>query len=271
MMTPYEEKTPVIHFAQLALDCYNDPNDDNIRKYFNKLWVKVDQWPRKNDFKLTTQVNGTVDYDIYTGLYAAFYVNSFTGVGVIAIRGTSSLLDGIADEDYAFDKFNYQFSEAKNYAEIIKSSHTWSALKKKYICGHSLGGIVAKVIAPMIGFDAIAFNSPGVKEYLKKRHPFYAKKSSANQRIVTYCAKGDTIGNFRHDNDFEPYVFIDVNHGQKLDDKIDRLATLPSLIKESFIEKKDGEIHMRTPMTYHSMKYMYTALKTDNIHKNDRI
>ena len=278
MLTKYEDKIPIIYFAQMALDCYNDPKDDDVRdNEFNRLWRKVDQWPRADDYKLTTDVNGSVDYDMYTGFYAAFYVNTATGVGIIAIRGTSdttNFTDYWADVNYTFDKAIEQYDEALEFVKMIKNSFQWSALKMKYVCGHSLGGIIAKMIAPRTGLNTIAFNSPGVKQYLKEKKPQFAIKTFSGQRIITYCAKGDTIGNFRSDNDFEPYKFVDVLGGAKIPDKDSRLSRLPELIIDSFIEEKsENKKHkFRTPMTYHSMIKLYEALKKkDSIYRNDRI
>ena len=282
-MERFEDKTKVTNFAQLALDCYNDPKDDDVRNNeFNRLWRKVDQWPRKDDYKLTTDVNGSVDYDMYTGFYAAFYVNTATGVGAIAIRGTSmttNFTDYIADGDYVFDKVVDQYDEALKFVKLIQNSFQWSALKKKYVCGHSLGGILAKMIAPRTGLDTIAFNSPGVVQYLKKRKlpyiraPFSDARCSIPQRqtIITYCANGCPIGNLRHDNDVGPYKWLPVLGEKRIPDQDDRIKNvvgndaLAALFPSEFVKTALSNL-----LDYHKMGDMYAALKKSN-YSNDRI
>ena len=273
-MLRFEDKTKVTDFAQLALDCYNDPKDDDVRNNeFNKLWRKVDQWPRTDDYKLTTDVNGSVDYDMYTGFYAAFYVNTATGVGAIAIRGTSNttnLTDYLADADYVFDKAVEQYDEALKFVKLIQNAFQWSALKKKYVCGHSLGGILAKMIAPRTGLDTIAFNSPGVVQYLKHRNLPYTKSNfndssssiSRKQTIITYCANGCPIGNLRHDNDVGSYKWVSVKGEERIPDQHDRIYD------KVFINAAiDAGI---TLTKYHKMGDLYKVLKTSE-YKNDRI
>ena len=110
------------------------------------------------------------DCDEKNGFYAAFYKNFTTGIGVLVIRGTDSLHDGLADAEYVMNVATSQYKEAKTFWHIMKDHYLFSDVKKMYLCGHSLGGIVAKMIAPMTGLDTIAFNSRDVKVYLINRH-----------------------------------------------------------------------------------------------------
>ena len=222
----YLDRPLVVELAQLALDAYNSPTEDNLRQNeFNQIWAKVDEWPRKDDFTRTVGVGKTTDYDQYTGFYASFYENIATGVGVIAIRGTDSTLDDIVDIEYVSNKAFAQYEEAISFFHTVKNHYLFSGIQKIYVCGHSLGGILAKMVAPITGYDTIAFNSPGVREYLDLRHlpthysgikatPY--KDAFDRQQIITYCARADTIGNLRHDNDLGSYKFVDVKGGQQI-------------------------------------------------------
>ncbi len=240
-MVHFFDRSLVVEFAQLALDVYNNPNDNKLRETeFNQFWKRIGEWPRPDDVARTTRVISTVnprepgltshqhviktDYDCHTGFYAALYENFSTKVGVIVIRGTDPavFLDLVADYNYVMNKVVTQYEEAIGFTHMIRNHYALSGMKKIYVCGHSLGGIVAKMIAPLTGFDTIAFNSPGVMEYLVKRHlPSHCLKARKvpykdafdEQKIITYCAKGDPIGNLRHDNDLGPYKFVDVLGG----------------------------------------------------------
>lgn len=277
MVVPFSEKIPVIHFAQLALDCYNDPGDDDLRNNFNKLWVRVDEWPRKSSFHHsylnvgpggTTHgtMNDNYEADPKTGFYASLYKNILNGVGVIAIRGTSSVLDDITDGEYVFDKVTDQYSEALEFVARVKRNQRFKDLKRFYVCGHSLGGIIGKMIAPRTELSTIAFNSPGVREYLIKRNlPSFLKHPFLEQKVVTYCANGDPIGNLRHDNDVGSYKFVDVLGGEKIPDDHDRLNDL-TFIKDVIFDKG---VHFKF-LKYHGMGDMYKAIKRSQF-KNDKI
>jgi hypothetical protein len=347
-----KDKPTVLDFAQLALDVYNDPHDDNLRdtklnKSWNNNWIKVDTWPRQNDYALRGSYARSLhdkikflnslkskmnindqefqkeydiellkreeikhDYDDKTGLYAAFYVNKITAVGVVALRGTAapySLTLG-ADTNYVFNSPLKQYEEAKEFVNLIKKT---AGSPKIYVCGHSLGGILAKMIAPVSGLNTIAFNSPGVKEFLSSHKSYIdiwhkivlsvtadlalktmsadirstifdsverilnknegkniqahhlPNKLSSGQRVVTYCAKADPIGNLRNDNDFEPYKWLDVLGGEKIPEAHDRLFDVEFML-DSIYRKNEGVILTR----YHGMKDMYKAIQNTDL-KND--
>ena len=116
----YIDKPLVSDFAQLALDVYNDFGDNDLRQNeFNKSWIKIDQWPRKNDYVLNHQ---EVDYDINTGFYAAFYINQVTGVAVLSIRGTvfSETGDVANDGNFLLNSGLSQFPEAKQLFFLLR-------------------------------------------------------------------------------------------------------------------------------------------------------
>ncbi len=295
----YFSKVSVLDFARLALDVYHDPKDrELLRKEFNPLWQKIDEWPRKAVFQHsflnvgpggTThgKMNGSRETDPKTGFYASFYRNMATDVGVLVIRGTDSIMDGIEDYHYATNLHVDQYAQASTFWHIIKDYYLITDAKKLYICGHSLGGIIAKMIAPITGADTIAFNSSGVTEYLKNNH-LQCQRASYDQVVVTYCANGDPVGNLNHVGDISEYRFLSVLGEEKMSDLFDKIE--PNQIENSIQKMKQGlynhskkeiieaynslpeydQLAITNKMKYHSMNIMYKALK-DSIYKNNYI
>ena len=294
-MERFEDKVKVIDFAQMAMDCYNSSKDDEFRKGFNELWRKVDQYP-KNSWGMARDIGkpSTADEDQKTGFYSNFYINTSTNVGVMAIRGTDSLVDQIVDVTYVLDKSIEQYDQALSYFGYLQKR--FSNVKKFYVCGHSLGGIVSKMIFPKTKVNTIAFNSPGVVEYLNKMHKPCTKSASSDAMCMpildpmalTFCANGCPIGNLRHDNDVGPYKWLPVQGEARIPDSVDRIGGTD--FTNSVIDIIDGEIHgdkhlidqglnempefvkvaFENKLKYHSMRDMYTSLINSN-YKNDRI
>lgn len=250
----------VTEFAQLSLDVYNDPKNDSLRRdSFSKLWVRIQEWPRKEERTVTISnpriaprtVLSDHDYDEASGFYAALYKHILTGIGVLAIRGTdaSVLPDIVADYDYIMNKVTAQYEQVMRFWFSIRHFTGLRKINKLYVTGHSLGGIIAKMISPITGCDTIAFNSPGVREYLQRRElPTY--KRTIEQKIITYCARADPIGNLRHDNDLGKYMWVDVKGGEKIPDSEDRLNSWEFL--------RDCKVGTE----YHGMADMFKALKS---------
>ena len=101
-----ENMVKASELAQLALDVYNDPDDNDLRKNsFNKCWIKMDSWPKSLGLSMNSisraqkaPPNGKNDQDRFSGFFSQYYLNNITGVGVIAIRGTDSFLDFLEAE-----------------------------------------------------------------------------------------------------------------------------------------------------------------------------
>lgn len=150
------------------------------------------------------------------------------------------------------DKVTSQYDEALCFWFSIHNYVKLRKISKLYVTGHSLGGIIAKMISPLTGCDTIAFNSPGVREYLQRRK-LPAHKRTATQTIITFCAKADPIGNLRHDNDLGPYRWVDVEGGKQIPESEDRLKSL------TYLED------CRVGVKYHGMLEMYKALKNERV------
>lgn len=57
-----------------------------------------------------------------------------------------------------------QFEALKKVYRILKVSIKENPIK--FVCGHSLGGILAKLLSPISKQATCAFNSPGVLDFL---------------------------------------------------------------------------------------------------------
>ncbi len=220
----------ILELAQLALDVYNDPAEDEIRKkFFNKNWRAGPTNNHRNKPKfdrLTMCDNGYPSYSCpVTGLYARIYYHRKANYCVLVIRGTemSSLNDLVTDAGYMFnDTKLQQYEDVKDfYHEMKKYLKDNDKPEIKYVCGHSLGGILAKMIAPITHLPTCAFNSPGVLDFLisveakkfeKEKIPFKKNEILINlapqQVIVTFIANKDMIGETKHHTDLGSRIYL---------------------------------------------------------------
>ena len=96
------------------------------------------------------------------GLQAALYTGP--GGSVIAYRGTNlalrtpygTLQDLGADASLGLGQNNNYFSAAQTFAG------DYAGRGDVVVCGHSLGGAIAQVVAKRMGFHFVSFNAPGV-------------------------------------------------------------------------------------------------------------
>lgn len=75
---------------------------------------------------------------------------------VVAFRGTAQGMDGIADLKLGTGMNSTYFSDGTTFV------HEYRANTRVFLCGHSLGGAIAQVVANRGGFYFVTFNSPGV-------------------------------------------------------------------------------------------------------------
>ena len=241
------DKVLVTDFAQLALDIYDDPNDNKIKlNEFNSLWVRKRTW-----------TDTDLDYMNGTKFKAGLYIHTVTNIGIISVRGTANNITNFEEDgDYAFNKDSKIFHGIRTFFNLLKKNNDWLNLKKQYVCGHSLGGILAKYVINTSKCDTITFNSPGVKEYLKRNN--CAAENMSGKEVVTYYANGDAIGNFHRDKDHDigEHNPVNVLDGPIIpNNHINSIAQLTSddAIEDTFEKHK--------PMYYHGMIKMYEALK----------
>ncbi len=217
----------VLDLAQLALDVYNDPAEDDIRKkYFNANWIAGPTNNHRGQKKFDRTAMANNEYPSYscpkTGLYARIYYNKHSNYSVLAIRGTEGKYNDFATD--AGYMLNYtelqQYEDAKEFFYEMKK-YLQKTKPMRYVCGHSLGGILAKMIAPNTHLPTCAFNSPGVLDFLlsvqakkmeSEKLPFNKDDIVINlgpkQVVVTFIANKDMIGETNHQMDLGSRFYL---------------------------------------------------------------
>lgn len=74
----------------------------------------------------------------------------------IAFRGTAQPMDAAADLKLGTGMNSTYFSNGDDYA------HRYRGVPDVFLCGHSLGGAIAQIVANRGGFKFATFNAPGV-------------------------------------------------------------------------------------------------------------
>ena len=105
---------------------------------------------------------------VWEGLQAAYYAGA--GGGVIAFRGTNlssaaiyaSLQDIDADLTLGTGQNSSYFSSAESFCA------PYAGRGVVVVCGHSLGGAIAQVVANRMGFRMATFNAPGVGSFASR-------------------------------------------------------------------------------------------------------
>ncbi|HZZ88879.1 MAG TPA: hypothetical protein VFE13_11170 [Caulobacteraceae bacterium] len=101
---------------------------------------------------------------VATGRLNGFQAATFTqaGVTVMAFRGTAQGMDVLADLKLGTGMNTTYFSDAEDYAADIPPGDNI------YVCGHSLGGAIAQVVANRGGYKMVTFNAPGVAVFASR-------------------------------------------------------------------------------------------------------
>ena len=94
-----------------------------------------------------------------------FQAATFTGDGVtvIVFRGTSQAMDVGADLRLGTGMNTSYFSDGEHYAAGAAAPGD-----NVYVCGHSLGGAIAQVVANRGGYKMVTFNAPGVAVFASR-------------------------------------------------------------------------------------------------------
>lgn len=258
-----QDPPSILLLAQLALDVYDGKDDDDLRKsHFNKDWIA--------HFTVARNVKNILDIKIdekllieceKEGLFARVYGNKNYAYRILAIRGTepTSTGDLVADIRYFMNIEIKQFEALKNVYQILEVSIKDRPIQ--FVCGHSLGGILAKLLSPISKQDTCAFNSPGVLENLVKimKKFFLGPK----QKIVTYIAKRDLVGEYAHHADIGKRIFVATTNDNKISkfetEDPRKLNELPELTMK-FHSMRDFFIFM------HKSNYGEVKLKPIKIH-----
>ncbi|WP_158999837.1 hypothetical protein [Pigmentibacter ruber] len=233
----------ILELAQLALDVYCDPKENDIRKkYFNDNWEAgpSNDHRGKPEFDIATKPYNTYPTESCpkTGLYARVYIHKRLNYGVLAIRGTEKETnDFAADSDWLLNNESQQLNDLIEFH--AKAKKHFFEIKKplKYVCGHSLGGILGKSLAPISKLPTCAFNSPGVLDFVLANARRKGNKNitmeefeagmKSNQVIVTFVANRDMVGERKNDADlgtriylatrpFNPLTMHDYNNSKEL-------------------------------------------------------
>jgi len=209
------------------------------------------------NFEKVREINKSyIINNVKTYFKAAIYVNRLHRCSVLAIRGTvlSEVETFFADVGFATNTsfvIRPMYEQAlRFYREVGMSNNKILRENPIVACtGHSLGGIIAKMIAPVTGLSTYTFNSPGVKPYLRNNK--LQMGILANQEIVTFYAKGDWIGNFHREMDFGTHIPLSV-----LGSKDIKYKDIPS-----YMPGEGGLTYVFEKfMTYHAMVDIFNHL-----------
>jgi pimeloyl-ACP methyl ester carboxylesterase len=112
----------------------------------------VQDWTCPNHLRASSSWNG-------------FQAATFTkdGVTVIVFRGTAQGMDVGADLRLGTGMNTSYFSDGEAYAASAAPPG-----EDVYVCGHSLGGAIAQVVANRGGYKMVTFNAPGVAVFASR-------------------------------------------------------------------------------------------------------
>src|SRR5277367_202873 len=101
---------------------------------------------------------------VASGGLNGFQAATFTqaGVTVLVFRGTAQAMDVAADLKLGTGMNSTYFSDGEAYAAAVPPGDN------VYVCGHSLGGAIAQVVANRGGYKMVTFNAPGVAVFASR-------------------------------------------------------------------------------------------------------
>jgi len=127
-----------------------------------------------------------------SGSWNGFQAATFTadGVTVIVFRGTSQAMDVGADLRLGTGMNTSYFSDGEDYAAGAAAPGD-----NVYVCGHSLGGAIAQVVANRGGYKMVTFNAPGVAVFASRNVRDMATSTPWMQAIRVGGALVSTVTN----------------------------------------------------------------------------
>jgi pimeloyl-ACP methyl ester carboxylesterase len=101
---------------------------------------------------------------IAAGGLNGFQAATFTqgGFTVLVFRGTAQVMDVAADLKLGTGMNSTYFADGEAYAAAVPPGDN------VYVCGHSLGGAIAQVVANRGGYKMVTFNAPGVAVFASR-------------------------------------------------------------------------------------------------------
>ena len=124
----------------------------------------------------------------WNGFQAATFTKE--GVTVIVFRGTSQAMDVGADLRLGTGMNTSHFSDGEDYAAGAAAPGD-----NVYVCGHSLGGAIAQVVANRGGYKMVTFNAPGVAVFASRNVRDMATSTPWMQAIRVGGALVSTVTN----------------------------------------------------------------------------
>jgi hypothetical protein len=96
----------------------------------------------------------------WNGFQAATFTQG--AITVLVFRGTAQAMDLAADLKLGTGMNTSYFSDGEAYAAGVPPGDN------VYVCGHSLGGAIAQVVANRGGYKMVTFNAPGVAVFASR-------------------------------------------------------------------------------------------------------
>ncbi len=155
-----------------------------------------------------------------TGFKAALYISAFYNCSILVFRGTeqNDPMTFITDLLYTANIVPEMYKQAIHFYNYVLCLPFIKYYPLIACTGHSLGGIIAKMIAPVTGLSTYTFNSPGVLQILRENN--FPIGLRLGQEVLTFIAEADPVGHLRWDNDFggkeEDHIFLPVFDGKRI-------------------------------------------------------
>lgn len=141
-------------------------------------------------YATTPSVSGFTLKDVQSasGRMNGFQAATFVGDGytIIAFRGTAQAADGIADIKLTGGMNTTYFSQGEDYVQ------RFSGDPNTVLCGHSLGGAIAQVVANRRQLPMVSFNAPGVAVFASN------ELADASIAMTAIRTAGMTLSALRH-------------------------------------------------------------------------
>lgn len=212
-----------------------------------------------------------------TGLFARVYHKIGTSYSVLAIRGTEGTLNDLSEDSYFMTNsilgtnINLdQVAYLVNFIHEIMQKKEYSNRPIKFLCGHSLGGIIAKLVATITGLHTCAFNSPGVLKWLQMKG-WNVPTNSSSTIIKTYVVNHDEVGETFANFDIGERITLATTSNNTIScenlfsNKIDfNLLSTYAKCDNIIIKSLHNYLTTKKIMGYHSMATLFDYMYQNN-------
>ena len=186
----------------------------------------------------------------WDGFQAASYM--LEGKLVVAFRGTEVWGDGVSDVALGLGANSAYFELGERFVQQVVAQRNQPV---SVVCGHSLGGAIAQVVANRLNIPMVSFNAPGVA-VLASRNLASASPTATAIRFGGMVASAlvrpgqalrDTVAAFRPGRglnvrvDADPVSRIGVHYGEMLtvpQSSVDDLIRLGIITEEMSMAEK---------------------------------